>query len=255
LGRREAGLPGASTAQAATQGIPRSQTHLHLLGGWRLLNGPTTVKVQPAAQRLIARVGLAGRMHRHVLAGTLWPDSPEAHARSSMRSTMWRLQHVAPGLLVDDDDDLCLSPVVDLDVNLMVDAARALLLPTGGLSESMLLLPHVGELLPGWYDDWVIVERERIRELRLHALEVLTMRLIERRRFAEAVDAGLAAVASDPLRESAHRAVVRAYLAEGNPAAALRQHHRYRTVLREELDLDPSPAMLELVRQARQRSH
>jgi DNA-binding SARP family transcriptional activator len=254
LGRREATSPRSSTARAATQGLPRSQTHLHLLGGWRLLSGPTTVKVQPAAQRLIARVGLAGRMHRHLLAGTLWPDVPEAHARSSLRSTMWRLQHAAPELLVDDDDDLCLSPAVELDVDVMVDAARSLLLPAEPLSESMLLLPRLGDLLPGWYDDWVLVERERIRELRLHALEALSARLIERRRFAEALDAALAAVAADPLRESAHRSVVRAYLAEGNPAAALRQHHRYRTLLRKELDLEPSPAMLELVRQARHRS-
>jgi DNA-binding SARP family transcriptional activator len=93
----------------------------------------------------------------------------------------------------------------------------------------------------------------RIRELRLHALEALTARLIDAARYAEAVDAALIAVASDPLRESAHRAVVRSYLAEGNYGAALRQYQRYRAVLRAELDVEPSPAMLELVRMARRR--
>jgi DNA-binding SARP family transcriptional activator len=226
---------------------------LSLLGGWRLQDGARLIRVPPAAQRLLARVGLAGRANRLVLAGTLWPEVSETHARSSLRSTLWRLQRAVPDLLVEDDDELTLAPGVAIDVNVMVDAARALLLPAP-LSDAMLLLPMYGDLLPGWYDDWVLVERERIRELRLHALEALTARLIDKGRFAEAVDAALVAVASDPLRESAHRAVVRSYLAEGNHGAALRQYQRYRTVLRAELDLEPSPAMLELVRLARQHS-
>jgi DNA-binding SARP family transcriptional activator len=103
------------------------------------------------------------------------------------------------------------------------------------------------DLLSGWYDDWVLVERERFRQLRLHLLESLCDRLIHERRFGRAIEAGLAAVAADPLRESAHRALIRAHLAEGNASEALRQYAAYVALLREELDLEPSADLRALV--------
>jgi DNA-binding SARP family transcriptional activator len=66
-------------------------------------------------------------------------------------------------------------------------------------------------LFPGWYDDWVLLERERLRRLRLHALEVLADKLVREGRYGEAVQATYAAVRTEPLRESAHRAVVRVH--------------------------------------------
>jgi DNA-binding SARP family transcriptional activator len=72
-----------------------------------------------------------------------------------------------------------------------------------------------GELLPDWYDDWVALERERFRELRIHAFEALSARLISAERFGEAMDIALAAVRCEPLRESTHRAVISVHLARG----------------------------------------
>src|SRR5262249_3418614 len=93
------------------------------------------------------------------------------------------------------------------------------------------------ELLPDWYDDWVLLERERLRELRLHALEALALRLAALGRFAEAVEAGLAAVRSEPLRESAHRVLIRLHLAEGNRHRALCQYREYTRLMRLDLNL------------------
>ncbi len=105
----------------------------------------------------------------------------------------------------------------------------------------VLRLPNLaGDLLPGWYDDWVIVERERIRQLRLHALEVLCENLSRSGRHAQAVDAGLSAVAEEPLRESAQRALIAAHLREGNVSEAVRQYDRYRKLLGASLGLEPS---------------
>jgi DNA-binding SARP family transcriptional activator len=81
-----------------------------------------------------------------------------------------------------------------------------------------------GELLPGWYEDWVLVERERLRQLRMHALEALAEKLTEAGRYGVAMQAAYAAVRADPVRESAHRAVVRVHLAEGNVLEALRAY-------------------------------
>ena len=51
----------------------------------------------------------------------------------------------------------------------------------------------------------------------------------------------------EPLRESGHRSVIRVHLAEGNQADALRQYHLFRNLLRQELRLEPSDQMHELM--------
>ena len=103
------------------------------------------------------------------------------------------------------------------------------------------------DLLDAWYDEWLVVERERFRQARLHALDLLCLRLADAGRHAEAIDAGLAAVAAEPLRESAHRLLIRAHLAEGNVQEALRQYAAYEALLARELPLGPGPAIRELV--------
>src|SRR5919202_1528765 len=104
-----------------------------------------------------------------------------------------------------------------------------------------------GELLPDWYDDWVLFERERYRQLALHALEAQAERLQELGRPPEALQRALAAVRSEPLRESGHRLLIRVHLAEGNAVEALRQFELCRRLLRDRLGLDPSPQLVELV--------
>src|SRR5205823_11985852 len=116
--------------------------------------------------------------------------------------------------------------------------------PTGYQS-----LVSTGDLLPGWYDEWVIVVRERLRQLRLHSLEILCDRFSKARRYPEAVQAGLAAVAGEPLRESAHRTVIRAHVAAGNRGEALRQYATYRQLAMETFGIGPSPEMEAMVRE------
>ena len=103
------------------------------------------------------------------------------------------------------------------------------------------------DLLPDCYDDWALVECERFRQLRLHALEALCERLTEAGRYGEAIDAGLAAVRGEPLRESAHRALIKAHLAEGNYVEAGRQYEVCRRIVRDELGIEPSDGLRKLV--------
>ena len=104
-----------------------------------------------------------------------------------------------------------------------------------------------GDLLPDWYDDWLLIERERFRQLRLHALESLCLYLADRGLFAAAAQAGLSAVAGEPLRESAHRALINAHLLEGNVSEAMRQYRIYSQILVTQLGLEPSEEMRQLV--------
>jgi DNA-binding SARP family transcriptional activator len=145
---------------------------------------------------------------------------------------------------------LSLDRSVAVDHHRALDAARRLLDPAADLLDDELELP-TGELLPDWYEEWVAIERERFRFLRLNALEQLCLRLAKRGRLGEAVDAGLSAVAAEPLRESAHRVLVRVHIAAGNWWDALRQYESYRSMLAEQLDLPPSDEMEALIRPIR----
>ena len=103
------------------------------------------------------------------------------------------------------------------------------------------------ELLPGWYDDWVLLERERLRQLWLHGLEAAARRLGRLRRFDLAVDAAMLAIRIEPLRESAHRTLAELHLDEGNAGAARRCYDAFTKLLRDELDIAPSLAFAALV--------
>ena len=102
------------------------------------------------------------------------------------------------------------------------------------------ILPLSLDLLPEWYDDWVILEAEDWRQLRLHALEALSVAFVRKRCFPAAISSAIATVKGDPLRESARLALVKAHLAENNQSEAIREFHRYRALLQDELGLEPS---------------
>ncbi|MFD2091131.1 AfsR/SARP family transcriptional regulator [Blastococcus deserti] len=203
------------------------------------------------AQRLIAYLSLCGRPARAAVAGQLWPDVPESHAHGSLRSALWRVQKVAPGLVDSSGGALGLAGGVRVDAREFKDWAQGVLDPTAAVDGSSWPHPGLdGELLPGWYDDWVLLERERLRQLRLHVLEALSARLLSAGRYGEAVQAAYAAVRAEPLRESAHRAVVGAHLTEGNVVEAVRAYRTFRELLARELSVTPSKQMEQLIARA-----
>jgi DNA-binding SARP family transcriptional activator len=104
------------------------------------------------------------------------------------------------------------------------------------------------ELLTSWNEEWLVLERQRWDLLRLHALERSSEQFVADGRHVDALEAGLAAVAIEPYRESAHRAVIRAYIAEGNSASALAQYHRCQRLLTRELGVRPTAQLQALVK-------
>jgi DNA-binding SARP family transcriptional activator len=92
------------------------------------------------------------------------------------------------------------------------------------------------------------VERERFRQLRLHALESLCESLAAAGEYGAAVDAGMACIAAEPLRESAHRALIGVHIAAGNRNEALREYRLYCALMRNELGLRPSARMERVAR-------
>jgi DNA-binding SARP family transcriptional activator len=228
-------------------------THLVLLGRWDLRQNGRSIEVPPGCQRLLALLALRGRQLRRLVASTLWPETSDSHALGSLRSLLWRWGDDASMLLDDTRGQLALREGVTVDVHHMVTVMDGLLKVDGSgnghlhWSHDIGELAHTGDLLPGWYDDWVLFERERLRQMRLHSLEKLAGHMAGQNQHAEAVEAALAAVAADPLRESAHRTVVEVHLAEGNVSEALRAFERCRQLMSEELGIEPSPQMQGLI--------
>ena len=222
---------------------------LSLLGEFALHAGAENVPLVQGAQRLVALLALHGRwLRRSYVAGTLWGDASEAHADGSLRSALWRLRMGAQHVVDAGRDELRLAPAVDVDVQRASAVARAVL--AGRFDDDSIDMTEPSlwqELLPGWYEDWVILERERHRQLVLLALEALSEHCTDIGRLDAAVLAGLAAVEREPLRESAHRALIRAHLADGNVAEAMRRFRMYERLALDDLGVDPSPKMTALL--------
>lgn len=220
-----------------------------LLNGFRVVRDNEPIGLPLSAQRLVAFIALFERpIPRLQVAGTLWPDTPEMYSSGSLRSALWRLRGSACALVRATKQHLELDRRVRVDFREASHAAERLVAGNTDADRNVLeLLREPGDLLSGWYDDWVIFERERYRQLRLRALESVCQSLTEAGRFAEAVQVGLTAVMSEPLRETSRRGLIQACMAEGNYAEAHRQYRSYRQVLKDELGLEPSPRIDALV--------
>jgi DNA-binding SARP family transcriptional activator len=220
-----------------------TRLHIQLLGGFRLDCGPTPIHVVPGARRLLAMLALRDApIPRPVAATLLWPDTSARRAGACLRSSLWRLVKPETPLVVVTEDTL----VLDADVEVDFRRACAFAAAPGASPEAVGMLK--ADLLPGWWQPWVQAERDWWRQARLRALEILSDRFRSCGDHHHAHQAALAAVQTDPLRESAHRTLVELHLADGNPAQAVRQYQSYRTRLRAELGMEPSSHIHELVR-------
>jgi len=218
---------------------------LSLFDNWSLRRHGEGVDPGRRAQRLLALIALQGPHSRLVVAGNLWPDSTESRALGNLRATVWRLRHDQPDLLAGGPrDPLMLSPDVQVDVVEFRGLVRhhedpgTWDLPT--LTAVTRTVLDADELLPGWYDDWVLLERERLQRWRRHGLESFSRHLALRGSHALALTAAEAAVDIEPLSEKAQRNLIQVQLAAGNQVDALRSFEAFRRRSLRELGIGPS---------------
>jgi DNA-binding SARP family transcriptional activator len=220
---------------------------LSLLGGFVLESDDGLVNLAGTGQRLVALLAVRGQPVRRVhVAGCLWPDHTDERASANLRAAIWRLRDRA--LLVEPSPStLGLDPRVRVDIADVIELARELEAAAGcpAVGPSLDLLTR--DLLPDWYDDWLVVERERLRQVRLHALECLGRAWLRLDQASAAIEAALAAVAAEPLRESSHRLLIEVHLHEGNWGEAVRQYDACCALLRDELGVGPSDRLRQLI--------
>jgi DNA-binding SARP family transcriptional activator/DNA-binding HxlR family transcriptional regulator len=233
--------------------VDREKIELSMLGAFTLsVAGAAIQGLSVGSQRLLVFLALHDRaMGRAAVAGTMWPEVSNANAGISLRSALSRLDPATREAILIASAGLSLADTVAVDYHEAQLLAHRLLeqdKPVAPADVSSAALATLSkELLPDWYDDWVVAEAEDWRQLRMNGLEALARLLIEDGRLGEAAGAARAAMKVEPLRESAHATLISVHLSEGNQSEALRVFERYRVLLLAALDLEPTPRLAELV--------
>ncbi len=233
-----------------------TDSELRLLGSFELTAadaGPPASS--PGTQRLVVLLALRDRVvSRAAAAGALWPDASTDLAALRLRAALTRLDPAARSVIELVPGGLRLDATCAVDYRDARAYAEALLEPehpspheTAAETRASIAVLCL-ELLPDSYDDWVLSEAEDWRLLRAAALEALAAALSESDRPHLAMGAARAAVRNEPLRETAHAALIRLHLIAGNQHEALGVYERFAAALHEALQLSPSPMLQSLIK-------
>jgi DNA-binding SARP family transcriptional activator len=221
---------------------------LSLLQSWQLRGEAGTVHVAARQQRLISALAINGPRPRRYLVGLLWPESFETRALESLRVCVHLVSRQVPGLLVNGGAVLSLSELVEVDLHRVRAHIRELSeLGLNGNAVSCLNELRDADLLPGWYDDWVLFEQARLRQDRLHAFQIIARESLARSDYETALEASEAALGLEPLYESAVGLLIQAERQQGNNASAIRAFERYEAKLKDEMGIPPSTALRRLI--------
>jgi TolB-like protein len=233
---------------------------LKLLGGFeaRQASGGVIDIAARKTRALLAYLALpAGRAHsRDKLVGLLWSDRGDKQARDSLRQALSELGRalgaIDPPPLIKDHDTIALDAgAVEVDA-----VAFERLAASGDAADLRRAAAfYVGDLLDGIgvrdaaFEDWLLVERQRLRRIAAAALK----KLLPHETGAGAIGIAQRLLALDPSQEEGHRALMRLHAEAGDVAAALRQYETCREILKSDLDVAPSGETEALQRQIRSR--
>ncbi|MEY2230983.1 BTAD domain-containing putative transcriptional regulator [Streptomyces sp. BF23-19] len=223
---------------------------LEILGPFQVTCGGRRIAISTGAQRLLAFLALHREgTHRRSAAEQLWPDGTCCRAAANLRSALCRARRIGSAPVIDiADHSLALAPSLSVDFHDAWDSARRIVADGVTIQDGDRLVADLSQvLLPGWDDEWLLLERERWDQLRLYALEALAQRFQSEGRHLSALQTALAAICIDPLRETPHRIAVEVHLSEGNVACAVKRYQEYRRLLQLELKVAPSPLLTSLV--------
>jgi DNA-binding SARP family transcriptional activator/predicted ATPase len=233
---------------------------IYLLGQFKLQanDHPVELPSRPA-QSLLAYLALnVGVTHRREkLAGLLWPEATESNARSYLRQALWRIRKSLESGSLSWEDYLQISDISVtfddrsdywLDADLLLEAVQAQ--PVERLVEIIGL--YRGELLPGFYDDWIGVERDRLQAAYHQKMDLLLDCLIQAGAWDEALKWGEQWIRLGYSPEPAYRALMLAHAGLGDQGMVTATYQRCVESLERELGLEPSPETQQLYEQIRE---
>jgi len=228
-----------------------TQLEIHLLGDFRLsYNGNSLTTLNTRLQTLLVYL-LLHRQHpqpRQHIAFVFWPDSSENQAFSNLRTLYARLRKNLPqaDLFLQADHQTMqwrLDAPFSLDVAKFETAVNTAATITDWQTAINL---YYDNLLPNWYDEWLVSERERLQQLFFRANETLMQMLEDQRHYQSAAQAAQRLLRHDPLHEATYRRLMRVQALAGNKAGALRTFHTCATRLEKELSVVPDKSTRDL---------
>jgi predicted ATPase/class 3 adenylate cyclase len=238
---------------------------IEMLGGLRAVQGDrvlTRFRTQKTGALLAYLAYHLDRSHpRDQLIECFWPDGGLPAGRNNLsRELSWLRDQLEPAALpagsviAADRTSVRLNPsVITTDVAAFEAALRAAERAANPAERRRSLVGAIeayrGELLPGYFDGWILQEREWLAERYCQALSELLAHLEQAGEFARALEYARGGVRADRLREEAHRDLMRLLAAAGQPEAALRQYRELERLLKQELEAEPSAATQALARQ------
>ncbi|MBM7787164.1 ATP-binding protein [Tenggerimyces flavus] len=208
---------------------------VRLLGRFELSLNDDVVQLDSArAEALLAYLLLhrGSTISRQRLAAAFWPDSTEAQARTNLRHVLHTLR--------------ARLPTVEEYVEITARTLRwrpdaPLWLDVDGFEETRDLELYGGDLLEEADDDWLEADRTRLRRTYLEALDTQAERAEADGDHTAAAAATERLLREDPLREDAHRRLIRLYDSAGDKARAVAAYHECASILERELGIPPSP--------------
>ncbi|MFE0921259.1 MULTISPECIES: AfsR/SARP family transcriptional regulator [Streptomyces] len=232
-------------------GVSGNGADLQLLSAFELAYAGSRISLPMGAQRLLAFLAMKpGGTERVAAAEELWPDCKPCRAAANLRSALWHVRHGGMVTAIESlGQRLRLSPSVRVDLHRGWATARHVVSgqPLLAAHDEALVEDLSRGLLPYWSEDWLVLERERWDQMRVHALEDLAQQYQETENYVSALQTAMSAIAIDPFRETAQRIVIEVHVAEGNLASALKRYRDYEAFLQRELNVSPSPQMTQLL--------
>ncbi|MEZ4863279.1 MAG: BTAD domain-containing putative transcriptional regulator [Caldilineaceae bacterium] len=218
---------------------------IYLFGALRLVSADHVLKFAalPKTLPLFAYLLLnrTKALPRPLLAYTLWPDVGEAEARSNLRRHLYELRRVLPAASADrpwllvDNSTVQWNPAAAYWLDVADFEATAADLACRHEAVSL----YGGDLLPELYEDWIFLERERLRNRFFDLLGQLMMQQAAQGDRTGAIRYGQQLLQHDPLREDVVRELMILRHEHGDRAGALQEYQRFVQRLRDELDVPP----------------
>lgn len=250
----------------------QAELRFSLFGAMVLSKGsqPAALPYTETARALLAYLLLhyPKPQQRAMLAGIFWPEKPETWTRQHLSQALYQLRRWLPGFVTASPHTLALNPDFPLWVDVLAFSRLITAMPDR--QEQNLVAPTIrqqriqtlqqaiqlyrGDLMEGFYEDWVLSEREALHEKYLQALSELIELEKSSGRYSEALEYALRLVHTEPLQEAYHREVMRLQFILQQPEAALKQYTLCCNILKDELALQPEAETIALVQEIASRS-
>lgn len=236
--------------------------NIQLLGGFNLAHNDHEVKAL-RAERLILLLSYLllnseKPLPRKQLAFSFWADTTEEQARTNLRNLFHHLRKAFPEIdsfLEIEGQTIQWKSNAAIELDVM--EFKSALAKAKNAKDDSTRIAHLkeainayrGELLPGYYEDWLLSHREEIHQAYLTALSQLAKLLEDSRQYEEAIEIANRLIRSEPLNESAYQLAMRLHALNDDRAGALQAYHACVTVMRRELDMEPSQEIKTLYEQ------